>query len=51
MKKVFTQPELLTEIKKNTSESYKKIDSQKIYNQVTEIFEQQYQIKLENERG
>lgn len=51
MKKVFTQPELLTEIKKNTSESYKKFDSQKIYNQVTEIFEQQYQIKLENERG
>lgn len=51
MKKVFTQPELLTEIKKNTSESYKKFDAQKIYNQVTEVFEQQYQLKLANERG
>ncbi|MDM1073069.1 glycosyltransferase [Empedobacter brevis] len=51
IKKVFTQPELLEKIKQNTKDSYKKFDSQKIYNQVIEIFEEEYQIKLENERG
>ncbi|WP_246034282.1 glycosyltransferase [Empedobacter tilapiae] len=51
MKKVFTQPELIEKIKQNTKDSYKKFDSKKIYNQVTEIFEQQNQIKLENERS
>jgi glycosyltransferase involved in cell wall biosynthesis len=45
MKKVFIQPELLEKIKQNTKESYKKLDSQKIYDQVTEIFEQQYKLK------
>lgn len=51
MKKVFTEPELLEKIKQNVNESYKKLDPQKIYNQVTEILEQQYQLKLDNERG
>lgn len=45
MKKVFIQAELLEKIKQNTKESYKKLDSQKIYDQVTEIFEQQYKLK------
>lgn len=45
MKKVFIQPELLEKIKQNTKESYKKLDSQKIYDQVSEIFEQQYKLK------
>ncbi|SIT97398.1 Glycosyltransferase involved in cell wall bisynthesis [Epilithonimonas bovis DSM 19482] len=51
MRKVFTQPELLDIIKQNTKESYKKLDSQKIYNQVAEILEEQYHLKLNNERG
>ena len=51
MKKNFTHPELVEKIKQNTTESYKKFDAQKIYNQVTEVFEQQYQLKLANERG
>ena len=51
MKKVFTQPDLLEKIRQNTKESYKKFDSQKIYDQVTKILEEQYQLKLENERG
>ena len=51
MKKSFTHPEIIEKIKQNTKESYKKFDSQKIYNQVSEIFEQQYQLKLKNERS
>ena len=51
MKKSSTHPEIIEKIKQNTKESYKKFDSQKIYNQVSEIFEQQYQLKLKNERS
>ncbi|WP_374329186.1 glycosyltransferase [Soonwooa sp.] len=51
MKKVFTQPELFEKIRKNTAESYKKFDSQKIYKQICEVFEQQYQLKLQNEQS
>ena len=51
MKIFLTQPEFVEKIKHNTKDSYKKFDSQKIYNQVTEILEQEYKLKVENARN
>lgn len=43
MKKFLTQPELVQKIIEGTQNADKKFDEQKIYQQVTEVFEQQYQ--------
>ena len=51
MKKVMSCPELVYQIRNNLKDTYKKIDSKKIYRQLIEIFEEQYQLKLKNERN
>ena len=47
MKLSLTDSELIGQIQLNVEESSKKLDSKKIYDQVSEIFENQYQLKLE----
>ncbi|WP_298774017.1 glycosyltransferase [uncultured Empedobacter sp.] len=51
MKSFFTNPELVNKIIQGTSTASTKFDENEIYRQVTEVFEQQYQLKLANERG
>lgn len=51
MKSFMTDQELVHRITKGTVAANHKFDEQKIYRKVSEVFEQQYQIKLENERG
>ncbi len=46
-----TNPELVNKIIQGTSTASTKFDENEIYRQVTEVFEQQYQLKLANERG
>lgn len=48
MKKCLTHPEFVDKIIQNTKESCKKLDSKIIYNQVIELLEHQYQLKLEH---
>ncbi|WP_353165033.1 glycosyltransferase [Empedobacter brevis] len=51
MKSFMTDQDLIQKITEGTATAYQKFDEQKIYRKVSEVFEQQYQIKLENERG
>lgn len=51
MKSFFTNPELVNKIIQGTSTASTKFDENEIYRQVTEVFEQQYQLKLANELG
>ena len=51
MKSFMTNPELVQKIVAGTAKAYNKFDEKEIYRQVSEVFEQQYQIKCENERG
>ncbi len=51
MKSFMTDQELVRKITKGTVAANHKFDEQEIYRQVTEVFEQQYQLKLENERS
>lgn len=51
MKSFLTNPELVNKIIQGTSTASTKFDENEIYRQVTEVFEQQYQLKLANERG
>lgn len=48
MKLFLTNPELVLKIKEGTLNADKKFDNNKIYNQVAEIFEQQYLLKNES---
>lgn len=49
MKSFLTNPDLVKKIIEGTSTAYQKFDEKEIYRQVTEVFEQQYQLKLKNE--
>ena len=51
MKSFMTNHDLVQKIIEGTQNAYNKFDEKEIYRQVSEVFEQQYQIKLENERG
>ncbi|WP_334125882.1 glycosyltransferase [Empedobacter brevis] len=51
MKSFMTDQDLIQKITEGTATAYQKFDEKKIYRKVSEVFEQQYQIKLENERG
>ncbi|WP_312311291.1 glycosyltransferase [Empedobacter brevis] len=51
MKSFMTDQDLIQKITEGTATAYQKFNEQKIYRKVSEVFEQQYQIKLENERG
>lgn len=51
MKSFLTNPELVNKIIQGTSTASTKFDENEIYRQVTAVFEQQYQLKLANERG
>ena len=51
MKSFMTDQDLIQKIIHGTATACQKFDEQKIYRKVSEVFEQQYQIKLENERG
>ncbi|MDM1521807.1 glycosyltransferase [Empedobacter sp. 225-1] len=51
MKSFLTNPELVNKIIQGTSTASTKFDENEIYRQITEVFEQQYQLKLANERG
>lgn len=42
MKRFLTEPELVEKIKKGVAKAPEKFDNQKIYNQVTEVFENQF---------
>lgn len=48
MKRFLTEPELVQRLKNQVENSSLKFDAQKIYNQVSEIFEKQYRLKNEN---
>ena len=50
MKSFMTNPELVQKIVAGTVKAYNKFDEKEIYRQVSEVFEQQYQIKCKNER-
>jgi glycosyltransferase involved in cell wall biosynthesis len=47
MKRFLTEPELVEKIKKGVSKAAEKFDNQKIYNQITEVFENQFKLKNE----
>lgn len=47
MKSFMTDQDLIQKITEGTVTAYQKFDEQKIYRKVSEVFEQQYQIKLE----
>src|SRR5690606_1050630 len=47
MKRFLTEPELVEKIKKGVAKAPEKFDNQKIYAQITEVFENQF--KLRNE--
>ena len=51
MKNFMTNPELVQKIINGTETAYNKFDEKEIYRQVSEVFEQEYQLKLENERS
>ncbi len=51
MKSFLTQPDLVKKITYATSTAYKKFDEDEIYRQISEVFEQQYQLKLQNEES
>jgi len=51
MKGFLTKPELVEKIKNGTANAFQKFDEEEIYRQVTAVFEEQYQLKLENERS
>ena len=51
MKIFMTNSTLVSKIVDGTANAYNKFDENEIYRQVTEVFEQQYQLKLENERS
>jgi glycosyltransferase involved in cell wall biosynthesis len=50
MKNFITNPNLVEKISEGTATAYHKFDENEIYRQVSEVFEQQYQLKLNNER-
>ena len=49
MKNFMMQPALVEKIYEGTENAFKKFDEKEIYRQVSEVFEQQYQLKLKNE--
>ncbi|WP_322971858.1 glycosyltransferase [Faecalibacter sp. LW9] len=51
MKSFLTHPELVEKIIDGTLNAPQKFDENEIYRQITAVFEQQYQLKLENERS
>ena len=51
MKDFMTNQELVNTIKNGTRTAHQKFDENDIYRQVAEVFEQQYQLKLQNERN
>lgn len=51
MKAFMTNSDLVQKIIDGTEKAYNKFNEKEIYRQVAEVFEQQYQIKLANERG
>jgi len=51
LKICFTRPELIENIRINTKKSFEKFDSKKIYDQLIQLFEEQYQLKVQNERN
>lgn len=51
MKSFLTNPSLVNKIIEGTKNAKMKFDENLIYKQVSEVFEQQYQLKLENERN
>jgi len=51
MKEFMTNPDLVKKISDGTKSAYTKFDENEIYRQVSEVFEQQYQLKVENERN
>ena len=51
MKSFLTNPSLVSKIIEGTKNAKMKFDENLIYKQVAEVFEQQYQLKLENERN
>lgn len=50
MKLFLTNAELVQKIVEGTANAQQKFDENKIYRQITEVFENQYQVKLKNER-
>lgn len=51
MKEFLTNPELVQKIKNGTLTAPQKFDENEIYSQITKVFEDQYQLKLQNERS
>lgn len=51
MKLFLTHPNLVQNIKNGTKNASDKFEEDKIYQQITEVFEHQYQLKLQNEKG
>ncbi|WP_230475206.1 glycosyltransferase [Faecalibacter bovis] len=51
MKEFMTNSDLVNKIIDGTKTAYQKFDENEIYRQVSEVFEQQYQLKLQNERN
>ena len=51
MKEFMTNPDLVEKICNGTKNAYQKFDEKEIYRQVSEVFEQQYQLKLQNEQS
>lgn len=45
MKNFLTQPQLVERLKLGTRSAYRKFDEKKIYHQVSEVFDKQYQLK------
>src|SRR5690606_10979442 len=45
MKRFLTEPELVEQLKRGTKKAEEKFDAQKIYNQVVEVFENQFVLK------
>lgn len=50
MKRILQDPVLVEKIKVNTKNAYNKFDAEKIYHQVSSIFEHQYQLKQANDK-
>ena len=51
MKDFMTNPDLVDKIYDATEKAYEKFNEKEIYRQVSEVFEQQYQLKLQNEQS
>ncbi|MBS7334518.1 MAG: glycosyltransferase [Weeksellaceae bacterium] len=51
MKEFMTNSDLVNKIIDGTKTAYQKFDENEIYRQVSEVFEQQYQLKLQNDRN